>query len=190
MDFLYAIDKAVFLFLNKSLANPVFDFIMPVITEPDYWRIPILLFLLFLLILGGRKGRITVLLLIFAVTFSDQISSFVIKPFVHRLRPCFALETARLLIDQPNSPSFPSSHAANMTSTAMILFVQYRKKSTVYLILAGLVIYSRIYVGVHYPSDVIGGIFVGLVCGFAVLEGAKIINGLINRFFRNKDFQE
>jgi len=189
MVFLYAIDKAVFLFLNKSLANPVFDFIMPYITEEDYWRIPIALFLLILVIFGGKKGRITVIFLIFAVAMSDQISSFVIKPLVHRIRPCFVFESARLLIDQPNSPSFPSSHAANMTSTALILFAQYRKKSTVYLILAGLVIYSRIYVGVHYPSDVIGGIIVGLICSLAVLEVAKLINTGFDKFIKYRHIE-
>jgi len=179
MEWLYTIDKAVFLFFNKTLANPVFDLIMPVITESDYWRIPIALFILALIVFGGAKGRITALLLVLAVTFSDQISSFVIKPFVHRTRPCFVLEGVRLLIDQPNSPSFPSSHAANMMSTSVVMFAQYRKKSLIYLVLAALVMYSRMYVGVHYPADIAGGIITGGLCGCAVMEGQKIVRSLM-----------
>jgi len=190
MGFLYSIDKAVFLFFNKSLANPVFDFVMPIITNADLWKIPIAVFLFALIIFGGKKGRITVIFLIFAVALSDQISSFVIKPFFHRIRPCFVIKSARLLINQPHSPSFPSSHAANMASTALILFAQYRKKSTVYLVLAGLVIFSRIYVGVHYPSDVLGGIVVGLVCGLTVVEGAKLVSTGFYKFFRKKHAEE
>lgn len=169
MAFLYAIDRAVFLFFNRTLANPVFDFVMPYITEEDYWRIPILLVWLALVIFGGKKGRIVALLVIPILTLSDQVSSFVVKPWVQRVRPCFVVEGARLLIDQSRSFSFPSSHAANNAAAAVLFSVKYRRYTWVFVFIAGVVAYSRVYVGVHYPSDILGGALLGVLCAGVIL---------------------
>ncbi len=169
MELLYSIDCSVLLFLNRTLANPFFDFIMPYITEEDYWRIPIGVVWFALVIFGGKKGRITALLVVVILTLSDQLSSAVIKPWVNRVRPCFVVEGVRLLIDQSGSPSFPSSHAANMAAMATLFSVKYRRYTAVFISIAGLVAYSRIYVGVHYPSDLLGGALVGVLCAAAVL---------------------
>ena len=67
LDYLINIDKAVFRFLNSAIANPLFDFIMPIITNQNIWIIPILGTILFLLIKGGRRGQITAVILIVSV---------------------------------------------------------------------------------------------------------------------------
>ena len=169
MSFLFSIDKAVFIFLNHSLANPVFDVIMPFITDLDNWRIPILIVFLLLLIFGGKKGRIVALLVVLVLTLTDQLSSFVLKSWIKRVRPCFVVEGVRLLIHQSRSYSFPSSHAANMAAMATLFSVKYRRYTAVFIAIAATVAYSRIYVGVHYPSDVLGGIFVGVLCATCIL---------------------
>lgn len=169
IDFLYQIDVAVFRFLNGTVANPFFDRLMPVVTEGDNWRIPILLIVLAFVIFGGKKGRITILLLIFTITLSDQISSFVVKPLFSRMRPCFVLENVRLLIDQSRSPSFTSSHAANLAAVAVIFSWRYRRQMWIPIALTLFISYSRIYVGVHYPSDILGGWIVGIFCATLVL---------------------
>jgi undecaprenyl-diphosphatase len=169
MDFLYQIDVMLFRFINGTLANPLFDWLMPIVTEEDNWRIPILLIVLAFLIFGGRKGRITILLLIFVITMSDQISSFVIKPLFSRVRPCFVLDNVRLLIDQSGSPSFTSSHAANLAAMAMLFSWRYRRRMWLPISLALFISYSRIYVGVHYPSDILGGWIIGIFCATVVL---------------------
>jgi undecaprenyl-diphosphatase len=169
MEFLYSIDRTVFLFFNRTVANPVFDFIMPIITELDYWRIPIFLMLLALLIFGGKKGRIVVLLVAIIVTMSDQLSSHVIKPLVGRTRPCFVVEGVRLLIHQSRSFSFTSSHASNMAAMATLFSVKYPRYKIAFITLAALVAYSRIYVGVHYPADILGGAILGTLCAAIVL---------------------
>jgi len=178
LTFLYGIDRAIFILINQTLSNPLFDFIMPYITELDYWRIPIFLAWLSLIIFGGKKGRIVALLVVIILTASDQLSSAVIKPWVNRLRPCFALNNVRLLIDQSRSPSFPSSHAANNAAMATLFSVQYKRYTIIFISIALLVSYSRIYVGVHYPSDVLGGIFIGILCSAMILLLEKLVRSI------------
>ena len=175
VTFLYEIDRTVFVLINQTLSNRLFDLIMPYITELDYWRIPIFLAWLALIIFGGQKGRITALLVVILLTLSDQLSSAVIKPWVNRLRPCFALDNVRLLIDQSRSPSFPSSHATNNAAMAALFSFRYRRYMPIFISIALLVSYSRIYVGVHYPSDVLGGLVIGVLCCTLILLLERVV---------------
>ncbi|MBN1893109.1 phosphatase PAP2 family protein [bacterium] len=169
MNTLLEIDKAVFLFINRSLANPASDFLMPLITEEDHYRIPILIIWAALVIFGGRKGAMTAVLSVLILAIDDQIVNFLIKPLVGRTRPCFVVEGMRLLIDQPNSPSFPSSHAANMAAMAVLFSSRYPRWKAVFISLAALIAWSRIAVGAHYPSDVLAGAAVGTAVAWTVL---------------------
>jgi undecaprenyl-diphosphatase len=170
MTFLYSIDKAVFYFFNRTLANPVMDAVMPFITTEKHWTLPIAVIWLGLLFFGGRKGRITALLVVVILLFTDQIVNAVIKPLVGRERPCFTLEHVRLLIPQPHSRSFPSSHAANIASMATLFTVRYRKIAGLCVAVALLVGISRMSVGVHYPSDVAAGALAGYCFAVGILR--------------------
>lgn len=129
-----------------------------------------------------EKGRITALLVVVILLLSDQLSSSVIKPWINRTRPCFVLGDVRLLIEQSGSPSFPSSHAANMAAMATLFAVKYRRLTVLFVAVALLVSYSRIYVGVHYPSDLLGGWVVGMACAATVL----MIETQVGIFFKNR----
>ena len=168
-DFLYSVDRALFYFLNRTVANAVFDLIMPVITDIEIMRYPLLAAWVLLFVFGGKKGRIAALLALIVLGLSDYVSSSIIKPWVNRVRPCFELENVRLLISQVGSPSFPSSHAANNGSVATFFWVKYGKKSWPLIVFAALVTYSRVYVGVHYPSDILGGVVLGMACAGLIL---------------------
>lgn len=167
--FLYQIDHYLFVLINTRLANPVFDFLMPIITNGVIWRYPIGLAVLLLFIFGGKKGRLAVLSGGILILLSDQTSSHILKPFFHRLRPCHVLEELRLLVDCTNSFSFPSSHATNNFAAAVFFSGKYRRAAPYLFAIAVVVSYSRTYVGIHYPLDLAGGAILGMFCAFAVM---------------------
>jgi membrane-associated phospholipid phosphatase len=176
MDLLAAIDRWLFVFLNQTIANPVFDVIMPALTDWNKsvigWSIFILLWLL-LLWKGGRNGRIIGFLLIPMIVAGDQLNSQVFKDLVHRPRPCHTVDgqmvipTVRLLVSCGSGYSFPSSHAFNNFSLAVYLTWFYRKQWWVWFTYAFLIGLSRVVVGVHFPGDVLGGAILG--CCYALL---------------------
>jgi undecaprenyl-diphosphatase len=163
------VDQQLFHFFNSTLANPFFDLIMPIITNDWVLRVIFLIIVGSLLIYGKRRERIVAFFCIIAVALSDQTSSHLIKPLVERIRPCHVLPDVHLLVPCSQGLSFPSSHAANTFGLATLLSPLYPKFAPYLVIFAILVSYSRIAVGVHYPSDVLGGALVGIICGAATL---------------------
>ena len=177
-EWLLSIDEKVFLFLNRDIAHPALDILMPFITDLNNTIIPLALFLLGLCILGGKKGRITVLVLLIVILIADQLSGSVIKPLVGRLRPAHPdnlIEGARYLLGTKMSFSFPSSHAVNNAAAAFWLCYQYPKLSIIVIPLAFTAAFSRIYTGVHYPSDMLAGIIIGMLVTWAVIAAKKKI---------------
>ena len=177
-EFLYSLDKSVFVFFNSTLSNPVFDFIMPPLTNWNQSPIGIGIFAAVWLIIfwkGGKKGKIVALLLIPLIAMSDQLSSNVIKSIFTRPRPCHCIdgksivEHIHLLVSCGAGYSFPSSHAANNFAFATFISYYYRRWSWLAFVYAGLMGFSRISVGVHYPSDVLGGALVGVACAFFII---------------------
>ncbi|MDZ7270419.1 MAG: phosphatase PAP2 family protein [candidate division KSB1 bacterium] len=164
----FRLDAALFSLINQTLANPQFDVLMPFLTDIDNWRLIIALALLALCLFGGRKGRLATLLLVVTVTMTDQTSSHLLKPLVERTRPCHVLPNVRLLVGCSGAFSFPSSHAANLFGAAWLLWRFYRPLWPLFFLLASFVSYSRVYVGVHYPSDVLAGAVLGILCACTV----------------------
>jgi undecaprenyl-diphosphatase len=165
IDFLYNIDVQIFYFINKTLANPFTDFLMPFITDIDHWKIFYLIMFLYLMIAGGKKGRIVGISLLLLITVSDQLSSNLIKHLVERVRPCNVLPGVHTLVNCTGSFSFPSSHAVNNFAGAVFLSRFYPKLRISFYIGATLMALSRVFVGVHYPSDVLGGMLIGIFVG-------------------------
>ena len=108
--------------------------------------------------------------LIFGIILADYTSAQILKPFFQRLRPSHELiDEIRLLVSRGGKYGFVSSHAANMYAAATILGYFYSQHKKIFFTIAALVAYSRVYVGVHYPGDILFGGLLGYGLGWMVL---------------------
>src|SRR5208282_1006918 len=181
MHWLQTLDASLFLFVNRSLVNPFFDWLMPVLSG-NAWFIPLAVALgLAALCFGNTRARLCTLMIMLVVALGDPLVVNTIKHAVARPRPFVTLPEARLFgivgkgyvppaangsgMDMAASTagrnSMPSSHAANWFAMTMIAFLFYRRSLWFMLPLALTVSFSRVYNGVHYPSDVLAGMILG-----------------------------
>ncbi len=173
LQIIQQLDTILFTFFNQTLANPVFDVIMPVITNKYTWFPVWLLIVIVLLWKGGKRGRWALLVLILTIILTEPLVNRILKPLLDRVRPCNALEHVHLLTKKHLSPSLPSAHAANFFAVATVLAFFYRKYQILFWSVAALVAYSRVAVGVHYPFDILAGAVVGIACGWFWLRLLK-----------------
>ena len=162
-------DVWMFRLLNLHLVYPAADDLMVFLTQSHFSGHIFFLIALFVLIRGGKAGIMVIVLALIAIGLADIVASGILKPLVHRIRPCFALDHVRLLINQSRSYSFASSHAANSAAVATIFWIFFHrgviveKLFTIIMVLYALAIsFSRVYVGVHYPSDLLAGMVIGV----------------------------
>ena len=171
MNTLINIDHAIFHFINDSIANPILNWIMPIVTNENNIAIPLLLFWLWLLFYKGKRGKIAAVLLLLTVIFTDVIAAQIIKPWIGRIRPSHAmLDNINLLVSRGGKYGFVSNHAANTMAAATIIGYFYKKWKSVVITISIIVGFSRVYVGVHYPFDVIGGWLFGYALAWTILS--------------------
>lgn len=168
METLLAYDYYLFYLINHQCHNAFLDYLMPFARDQYFWS-PIYLFLLTYLFFNYPRRTAWVVLLgaIVTLILSDQISASLIKPLVDRLRPCKDPEMAsmvKLLIPCGSGRSFVSSHATNhfAIATFFSVLVAHYRFTLLALAWAALVAYGQVYVGVHYPSDVLCGALLGV----------------------------
>lgn len=178
-------DYAAWYYLNAVWHNDVLDAIVPFLRNQWTW-VPLYLFLLlFTTINFGRKGWMWCVFFILTFAMSDQLSASLIKPYVHRLRPCnnpYLKDFVHLLVQCGSGYSFPSSHAANHFGLAVFSSITMQRFAKwvwpVSLLWALSVAYAQVYVGVHFPLDVICGGLLGCFAGYVTGHVFNRIYGL------------
>jgi membrane-associated phospholipid phosphatase len=177
-DQLLQLDRHLFNFINHNLSNTFFDWLMPLMRNPKFW-IPLYLFIIAFCIWRYKKqGAVLIVLLSLAVGFADFTSASIIKPAVYRLRPCRDPVVSATVISRVpcgTGYSFPSTHATDHFAIAVFLsclfFNRWRWVLPATITWALIICFAQVYVGVHFPVDVIsGGIygsFIGWMFAFA-----------------------
>ncbi len=176
-----SLDAHLLLFINHSCANPFFDILMPGLSLNGY--LLVIPFLLAMLARGSAKrndrGKTylaaavwTILIACCAAYLSGWVEDWM-KASVMRVRPCRSLEAIRLLIPCPKSYSMPSGHAISSFAFAVPLWYLTKPYLVTMgrwypIVLASLIAFSRIYLGVHYPTDVLVGAFLGGAIGLGL----------------------
>ncbi len=170
MHWLQSLDTALFHFINGSLGNPVFDWLMPVLSGGGaamrWFSVAVIIAFVTAMIRGGAKGRICALLILIVIAAGDPLIVGTIKNAIARPRPFLVLPDDIVRLNRPGSGSMPSAHAANWFAAATVLFLFYRRSGWLMFPMAAAVAFSRVYVGVHYPGDVTAGAILG--CGYAI----------------------
>lgn len=173
IDYILEADRVVWYHVNVLWQNTVFDFLAPIFRNPKTW-IPLYLFLAIFLPYRFRlKGLYWCLGFLITFGIGDYFSASIIKPLVQRIRPCndeALRSTIHLIVDCGSGFSFPSAHATNHFALATFMIVslgqRYRWIRLPLLLWAFSIAYAQIYVGVHYPVDVLCGGILGVMIGW------------------------
>ena len=175
LEILQQLDKSLFLLINQA-NSAFFDVLMVYFSAKLFW-LPLYLFLLYLLVKEYKWGVVMVLMFVaLTVLFADQSSVHAFKNVFERLRPCHhpeLIEVVHTVVGCGGQYGFVSSHAANSFAVATILIGLFNRKFKYmpWLLFAWAILvgYSRIYLGKHYPGDIIGGAMLGIAIGFLTL---------------------
>ena len=173
MNFIENIDQELFFFINNNLHFGFFNDLMPYWRSMWFW-LPLYVFLVGFIVLNFKKNALVfILILISTVAISDSFSSQIIKKNVQRIRPCNVESLkgkVKLLVHCGSGYSFTSSHATNHFTVAnFLIFTIFQRKKWVkwsLIFWAFSIAFGQVYVGVHYPLDVVGGGILGSVIGY------------------------
>ncbi|MCI1946343.1 phosphatase PAP2 family protein [Clostridium luticellarii] len=160
-------DNLILKFIQDNMHKPVMDKVMIFATALGNGGALWIAIALFLILYGDYRltGIIVLATLIISTIFGEGI----VKHVVRRVRPCNCVNNLQLLISKPISYSFPSGHTFSSFAVAGVLSAQFGEYKMIFLIIAFLIAFSRLYLFVHYPTDIIAGAVFGLLCSKLIL---------------------
>ncbi len=160
-DFITQIDFAILNFIREFLKCTFFDIVMPFFSSIG--NVGIVWIVIGLIMLFFRKTRSWGIMLLFTMLLGYLIGELAVKNIVCRDRPCYIVDID-MIITKPNSYSFPSGHSCSSFAAATVLLKMNKRFGIAALVIASLIAFSRLYNYVHFPTDVLCGILLGVLC--------------------------
>lgn len=169
MNWFLTLDGNILLWIQEYVRKDRLDQVVTFITNLGnagwFWLVLSVLLLFFV------KYRKTGLISLVAILIGFVITNLLLKNIVNRIRPYEVVEGLRFIGKMPHDASFPSGHSTCSMATSVVLLKKLPKKAGIPLFVLGILIcLSRLYVGVHYPTDVLMGAAVGIVSAFAAIR--------------------
>jgi len=168
VPWLESLDRWLFYSINHGLSSGWLDTFFVWITSSSNWKWIWFAGLFYLVVFGGKRGRWCAVSLVVLAGVLDFTSHHLLKETIHRLRPFSVLPDVYQLVGSGGG-SFPSNHALNNAAGAVVLTGYFPSRVWLWYTLAGLIAFSRVYCGVHWPSDVLAGFALGMAGGYGLL---------------------
>lgn len=185
MDWITQIDFNILYFIQDNLTCGFLDFLMPKVTLlGDYGVFWILIAVVLLIIKKHRKTGVAVAV---ALILTLLVGNALLKNVIARDRPCWIDTSVALLIGVPSDYSFPSGHSMASFAAAVALLHYHKRVGVAALVLAAIIALSRLYLFVHFPTDVIAGTLIGIGLAIAAIAITEKITGCIKKHRESKD---
>lgn len=181
---LWALDFNILFWIQNLIRNDVFDVIIPFYTSLGEDGIIWIAFGLILLI--PKKYRKTGIMVLAALLVMLVVNNIVLKNLIARPRPCWTYPEMVQLVHNPSSYSFPSGHTTSAFAVAFTVFSQHKKLGKVIIVMAAIMAFTRLYVFVHFPTDIYGGILVAAAITTFVCFMEKKISPRITEFLQKR----
>lgn len=171
------IDISILFIIQEHLKSPVLDRVMVFFTTLG--NAGLIWIALSIVLISYKRFRKCGIYLICVLPLASLLGNEVLKQIFQRIRPCNIYQQVPLLIGRPHSYSFPSGHTMVGFAAATVLFYFSRQLGIAGYVLAFFIAFSRIYLFVHYPSDILGGILFGISSSILIIYGLNKISNII-----------
>ena len=182
---LWVLDFNILFWIQNLIRNDVFDVIIPFYTSLG--EDGIIWIALGLILLIPKKYRKTGIMVLAALLVMLVVNNIVLKNLIARPRPCWTYPEMVQLVHNPSSYSFPSGHTTSAFAVAFTVFSQHKKLGKVIIVMAAIMAFTRLYVFVHFPTDIYGGILVAAAITTFVCFMEKKISPRITEFLQKRN---
>ncbi|WP_315073549.1 phosphatase PAP2 family protein [uncultured Clostridium sp.] len=155
-------DNYILFIIKKYMQNKYLDRLMPMVTSMG--NLGAIWILIAVILMLDKSYRLIGNIVILTLIISTIVGEGIVKHIVRRIRPYNGKNNSNILISKPTTYSFPSGHTLSSFAVAEMLSMYLNKYTTIFIVIAFLIAVSRIYLYVHYPTDVIAGVIIGVLC--------------------------